>query len=112
MTPSHRQYLMELFQAMSDAGFEQIRIETPGLWPYEVQTHGSIAVIDEMFSIDDIIVMTAVLPRPDGSDVKPMQLLFLLANDPGESLMDYTIPSAEADEKLSAILDKLEVKPL
>lgn len=110
MTPMHTDYLMKLFQAMSDAGFENTRIDDEDLRPLSIDEHGSIAVIKEMQGVDDMIVLKSEYPRPDGSEPAPVQLLFYLGNDPHESLVDYTIPSQTVDEKLTAILDKLEEK--
>lgn len=112
MSARHEQYLMELFQAMSDAGFENIRIDDEDLAPYTVGDDGSAMVIAEMRSVDDAVTLKADLPRPGGEEPHTMTLLFILENSPKESLADYTIPCERADELMIEILDRLEEKPL
>ena len=113
----HVQYLMELSQAMSDAGFDNIRILDDDLEPLSVQEHGSTAVIKEMMAVDDGVTLTAEWPRHSG-DIPPYDepyrvgMLFILCNDAWESLADHTIPCDRVDEVLSEITSKLEEKYL
>lgn len=111
--PQHIDYLMKLFQQMSEAGFDNIRINDVDLDPLSVQEHGSTAVIREMFKVDDPVTLVADYPRHSG-DTPPydepyrVQMLFILCNDAWESLADHIIPCEEVDEKLTEITSKLE----
>lgn len=111
----HVQYLMELFHAMSEAGFDNIRILDEGLEPLSVQEHGSTAVIREMFQIDEPVALRADWPRHSG-DLPPYDepyrvgMLFILCDDAWESLADHTIPCEGVDEALSEIINELGEK--
>lgn len=112
---THVQYLKDLFAAMQERGFHNIRISDPDLEPYSVEKDGAEAVIREMFQVDEPVNLKADWPRHSG-DIPPYDepyrvvMMFILENSAWEALADHTIPCEGVDEVLSEITKKLGEK--